>query len=711
MDIYERFQLPAPPPPGPFSIWSGPERARLPELATVAQASDFVDKLVIYRHSLAIQCQFLFGIAYISCLLFVAMAVIGKKLRRRSWWIFRTILRNQGILIVPNVHNIYALGSGVYAMVCISSYITEYIYYRKNEPVPHLTMWIALQWTPLAFACTWQAWGIYVARAQSETATSRTRSKARRKSTAATLLRRPFLINAVWLMVPMTQFILVLIPGVISDIYLERARHGWAEWRAAYRDDPELSREMLLGILQIWNHVMHCFHYVCICMCIWAVFAFGLFLVYSTVSWKLVAGLRAHLLSLRRRRTMAVYKQSPAVRQGSFAWRQHGFDQVPESPAMPSVLMGSSTMVSLTAEERKRSISSSVTLFAMGNPRSVKIAVDEKNEPAEIKSSLFNKLEQKNDRSQSFFPSVTPSATLPREPLRADSQAHRVLRYFMIQSWSMSCGILCLTAVPIFLAVTLYSAAEFTLVERYEGIGYLSASWVTFVFGAITMLSICHVTFETTFSQLLHHTENIPDEIGDPTDDEEDQTDDDAETIRRSASKRKRPQPLCVRPPPIIVGRRIPQEFVAAPDPIRTDVSDVSHDGSRMRGILAPEDFTPNRKPPSRPPSRPSSRRDCVANNEAVERLATYTPTPDTALPHEASSLPASQHQEQLSRLFDLLVDSPALHPPALSQAASEGYRSESRPETSTPSVVNSVGGVRVEGPSGPSPTFGAGQL
>ncbi|KAK0522080.1 hypothetical protein OC834_006411 [Tilletia horrida] len=605
MDVYGQFGLPPPPPPGPFSLWSGVNRARLPELTTVAQVSDFVDKLTVYQHSDAFQAQYLFGIGYLTLLLCIAMAIFYRKLRRRSWWIFRSVVRNQGVQLLPNVHNVWALGTGIYALVCIAGYTTEYIYFKKVEPVPHLTLWIALQWTPLSFACAWQAWGIFSA------SKPRIKSKAR----LPPMLTKPSVTNAIWLCMPFAQFLTVLVPGMLSDIHQERARHARAEWRAQYGGNDVLSREMLLDVIAIWNDILRSFHYLCVCMCLWATYTLFLFLLYTIVSWKLIAQLRHHLHVLRRRRTTSTFERTHSLHHVPFTdrWRSLASVPTPGSPAAPSTLVDPTSPHFSTELDGEKSTFSSTSAFAFAPTRSVKILASDtgkttkSKDPSEIRSKLFSKSEQKNDRSVSFFPSVTPSATLPRQPLRADSQAQRVLRYFMIQSISVSCGIVCLCAIPIALAVTLYSAAEFCEIERYEGAAYVAASWITFIFGTTTMFSIAHATFETSFSQLLHHADAEENE----DEDNDDYGDDSVQTDSHQ------PAILCPRPPPIVLVRR-GREGVHGPqdDTVAGEVAPPTDAGLRVEGVLAPEDFTPRTRFGSerRTSSRPSStRREWIA--------------------------------------------------------------------------------------------------
>ncbi|KAE8270168.1 hypothetical protein A4X09_0g2183 [Tilletia walkeri] len=607
MDIYQRFNLPLPPPPRAFSFWSGPERARLPDLVDRRAASEFLDKLTIYQHSMAFQVQFLFGIGYLGILCAISTSIIILKLRRRAWWVFRSVTRYQGILVIPNVHNIWALGTGIYAMVCIGGYTTEFVYYKKAEPVPHLTLWINLQWTPLAFACVWQAWGIYVARAQSTSNNTSKDSSAERSSNMPMMLSRPRLTNYIWFFMPTAQFLLLLTPAILSDRYLERARHGRSAWRIKYEASADLSREMLLDLQSVWDNVMQSFYHVCISMFMWTIFTALLFVLYTSVSWRLISGLRSHLRAMRRRRPLATFNTSLSTTRRPFGVWANG--DASGSPVSPDAI-GSSSLIDVSTSLGKDA--SLLSVLGSSTPRTTQSEEGKEGrrhdigrEAAQIRSVLFTDIERQKDRSQSFFPTVTPSATLPSQPLQGDAQAQRVLRYFMIQSISVSCGILCLTAIPLFLALTLYSASENASIERFEGIGYLAASWVTFVFGGTTMVSICHATFESTFSQLLHD-DGLDDTDFREMDSLARQTTTQATTLIATPQT---PDSLLLNSPHLQHQQR---------------TFDTHHTSSntypyrQLPRVLAPEDFSPTVRYNSerRTVSRPTSRREWVMASE-----------------------------------------------------------------------------------------------
>ncbi|KAK0551566.1 hypothetical protein OC845_002146 [Tilletia horrida] len=570
MDIYAQFDLPPPPPPTAFSWWSGPERARLPNFTNVTSAAAFLDKLTIYQHPKAYQAQFLMGIGYLAVILSLSVAIIHKKLQQKAWWLFRVVRRNQGILIVPQVHNVWALGAGLYGLTCISSFLTEYIYWRKAAPVPHLTMWVVLQWSPMSFACAWQAWGISVARSQSSPSTPSPHTAAKRTP-------RPAIINYIWLFVPVGQFLICLTIALLSDRKFEQARHERQRWISKWSSAPQLEKEMLLDLIDIWTHIMRSWYFVCIALTMWAIYTFSLFWVYSTVSWCLIASLRKHISMLQRRETTTTVNRMAHRTPGSFSFNSstlfsgtidaHNTPQ--DSPNLDQV-NSPNTAVFEEAANATPALNSVRRFRGHGKGDSAD----------QSRSGLFTEKAERQVRSESFFPPVASSATV-RPSSKLASQAHWVLRYFMIESISISCGIICLLSLAVFLASTLYSAAEFALTERYEGIPYLAASWVTFVFGSITMLSICHATYESSFSQLLRHADQTEAE----------------HVIGISTLDRSEFTPP-TRPPPIWSGqyRGLNAGPVRTNDPEQDDVAETddtrrSPEQQAIQGLLSPQDF------------------------------------------------------------------------------------------------------------------------
>ncbi|KAK0553997.1 hypothetical protein OC846_002282 [Tilletia horrida] len=506
MDIYSQFSLPPPPPPGPFSLWSGPDRARLPNLTNVASAAAFLDRLTFYKRPKAYEAQFLFGIFYFSFLGCVIAAIIYKKRQQHAWWLFRVIQRDRRKLIVPQVHNTWTLGALFYGVVCMGRFFTEYIYYRKGEPVPHLTLWIILQWIPLSIACLWQAWGISVARPQSSQATSRRNSTSRRSSSW------PAVSNFVWLSIPVAQALVCVVLAVLADRSLQQAYQGRVDWLSRWGTSAQLERDMLVEIINIWSHVLKAWFYVCISMCVWAAYALGLFFIYSTVSWRLIASLREHFRMLQREEAEAAGATTLA------SVSRTAVDHTLPVPESPMGFSGKETP-SLSADSPgySKHDASSPGFHADDEILADVTEADDDQGFAWYRTpapgSLSTGHEERIGRYKTFLPPVRRSISISIAPTshspvsHKQSQARWVLRYFMIQAVSVSLGILCVQSLPILLAATLYSAAEFAVTERFDGTAYLAGSWVAFVFGTVTLLSIGHATYESSFNQLVHHAD------------------------------------------------------------------------------------------------------------------------------------------------------------------------------------------------------------
>ncbi|KAE8185714.1 hypothetical protein CF336_g7292 [Tilletia laevis] len=86
-----------------------------------------------------------------------------------------------------------------------------------------------------------------------------------------------------------------MVPGMIGNTSLERARHEWYEWHSKYNGMPDLTRDMVVDAQNIFHASIHGSYYLCISLTIWGVMCIILSGAYTVAACSLIRDLRQHL--------------------------------------------------------------------------------------------------------------------------------------------------------------------------------------------------------------------------------------------------------------------------------------------------------------------------------------------------------------------------------------------------------------------------------
>ncbi|KAE8189203.1 hypothetical protein CF336_g5835 [Tilletia laevis] len=477
MDIYTRFDLPPPPPPTVYSRDHTDARARMPNFTSVEEVSDFVDAARLWRHNSAANGFFIFATAYLLLMAVLAVAGICHKLYKRSFWVFRVVPRGHSKIIIPNIHTSFVLFITPFLLLLAASAISLIVGHDRNEPNVHFGVWIAAVGVPVYFSVWYQSWGIIAARLGDGSISSR---KANDRSRAR--LAPAWLVNAVWLFLPAMPSVACLVIASVADSYYEQARHGWFEWHSQYDGMPELTRDMVLDAQNIFHASIHGTYHLSVILTVWTVVCLTNTVFHCYTTTTLIYGIRKHIGSKRRGMPLQSFK---AVSQ----------------PAVPSPNSLANTPLE-KIDEIDSSFPSHATSTASPRP-AVSFSRDTGNQrdgPGQITSRMFTSVERAQNRSISFFPSITPSTTVVC--LEA-SKATVIVAFFALQSMSITFGGLAFTANFLYMIVKYYAATEANNFQPYWLISYSLVLAITILAGTGSVVSLVHTTFEDSVAMLV----------------------------------------------------------------------------------------------------------------------------------------------------------------------------------------------------------------
>lgn len=167
-----------------------------------------------------------------------------------------------------------------------------------------------LPWCPLIWGAVYAAWGSYFATPGRDGFT-------KDNSRLERLFGHAYFINGLGLFIPLTIFFAIVIPAVIASNIVNQGIEMEAAWQATYAFQAELTQEMAIDAQRVWYRLLQGYFIVASIFIAWVVFAFGMTVAYTTISWRLVKSVHRELARVR----------GEEVSQGSETstpdWRKH----------------------------------------------------------------------------------------------------------------------------------------------------------------------------------------------------------------------------------------------------------------------------------------------------------------------------------------------------------------------------------------------------
>ena len=118
--LHRLYDLPNPPSATIFSFRKGAQhRSWLPDFSAspdpVHELHQFVDNVIWPVISSATYIQLKIGLGLIACLMALVIAIMIRKIRQRSFWIFHRLVRPTGTFILPNSLVVFSLFELIFA--------------------------------------------------------------------------------------------------------------------------------------------------------------------------------------------------------------------------------------------------------------------------------------------------------------------------------------------------------------------------------------------------------------------------------------------------------------------------------------------------------------------------------------------------------------------------------------------------------------------
>ncbi|KAE8182117.1 hypothetical protein CF336_g8664 [Tilletia laevis] len=457
--IYDRFNLLPPPPPTAFSHHDqAARRMRLPDFENVQEARDFLHDMFVWHHgSILTAARTTF--ACLVAALFVAVVAREVWLHaHRRRWLLRMVNTPDGVVIVPSITAVWSTFGSIYLALNFTEAFVELAYLHQDSPLPHMPLWVILQFIPLAYVMSWSSCGSHYGRVPG----SRRYELLKRESRGPSL--SPFAANCVWIAAPTLQAVILLIPALLSDSLYESTRRDANLKMAEMSSAPELTEEILRSIQELWLQQRHSIQWMAIGTLLWFIFALGYIAMYASLSVRLVIKLHQHLSALLQ--------------------LKHAREVV------ATVRMEYSTVVTISSTD-------GASEHWNGMDR-------------DMRYSSFVSVEEKDDvlitsPMNGLFPNVPP-ASARHEPLGDGQGFRRVIWLYSLHNISVVIGTIVFAVLALAISILAVDAVELSRIEPTIGCGFL----VPQLIGASLGFSIitCNIFLDRSeaFLTLMHGT-------------------------------------------------------------------------------------------------------------------------------------------------------------------------------------------------------------
>lgn len=582
----------------PLSFGDEATRSLLPDFQTVSELSEFVERLFFYKLTTpGIFIQIKFCASYVCLLLLIVIMILSGRMYENTFWLIRPMKKPSGTVLVPNSMLAFSMIEGLYGILFVALLWEVDKFYENRSKLPYNFMaWLQLPWIPLIIGASMAALGTYFA-IPSNTQQSFGVDSEENQTKAA--LRRFFthswFINSTTLLGPLAVIISVLIPTVWSSVLFNHSLDKQLIWQEKYADFPDFTQEMVTDAQRIWYEVLPAMRLASVTMIVWTIWAFSIFVIYTSIAIRLVLAVRRELYKVENAKgtyrgfAVSTYHEPNEEQAGGaaeiekqnrlkFAAALHSGDdddvengagkenshQPKTSPVVPqterSDIVNGDAIVSQTTKERKtsdatviqeHSISRSNSKLPLmpkeeGNvrqsphgtersseedlqnvlDRAIPMQFDEEGAAAMISSArkrgkkASKTSDNDSDRAgnthgiRSFLPNIMMQKRPAQEVQKqlaagGRSQQRDALRkaflHVCIQAIAISPACFLFMGIALLLAIGSYGGTEHprnggTLYEVIVTYAILFASWVTVVFGSVTLFAIAFRTYESVLT-------------------------------------------------------------------------------------------------------------------------------------------------------------------------------------------------------------------
>ncbi|EPQ26230.1 uncharacterized protein PFL1_06165 [Pseudozyma flocculosa PF-1] len=443
--LHQRFDLLAPPRRSVWALGRPHERQRAWLRDFEAHSATPVEDLGLFLHNLflpdlgrATYVQIKVLTATLACLGVFILLITGRRLYKRSLWVFRLVQRSNGSLVVPNPVSALTtifLGFGILLIGMNALFLR---YYEQGWRPRHIFLWIAVVWFPLANGAYLVALGTFYARPDALQCISPSHPPS-------TLVQRlgitPRVVNLAFLAIPFIQASLIVWPAHLSDFHYQSALAKYYAWRQRWPDSTTgLNREMLLEAQAIWYELLTASRYLSATNVIWGLTSLFNGVAEMIVGGALVLTVRRQIKKLRGFKANKSFSESFALEQrkkalegqADEAQEGSGGGAAGSAPSRPSARR----KLRRPARHQK---TLGATLWSLHRrfvaKRDGNDSDSEDEDEDEMVSVCFTHAQVKEDRpAPTFFPAVKPS-TFQRAPRASTKRGTRQKRHYLERFW------------------------------------------------------------------------------------------------------------------------------------------------------------------------------------------------------------------------------------------------------------------------------------
>ncbi|CAO1638244.1 unnamed protein product [Sympodiomycopsis kandeliae] len=263
------------------------------------------------------------GVCIIFVLLCMASAVIWRRIKEKSFWLFRSDARQGGTFIVPNAVTTFVIIQYIYGTIWIAYAIYQILLTRGNASPVGLMLWISLIWLPLIQGAWFAGWGTFsVSPPQTRIADLGQTQRTTRDRIRCFLewcirhidparLSAPT-VNMLMFIIPAIHLVIIVIFAALAENQWRPAVRHWKDFDAELADFIKTARaafpatsqgqvtdELSAKALDVWHHAWKGTHIMRDVWWAWSVSAWAFTAIYSLCAASMLYRLIQEVRALR----------------------------------------------------------------------------------------------------------------------------------------------------------------------------------------------------------------------------------------------------------------------------------------------------------------------------------------------------------------------------------------------------------------------------
>ena len=267
--------------------------------ADAALLLDFITRLFYLHMPDSFYAQLWASMGLIMSLTIPATFIVFRRIFQHRAWILKILPVASGTFVIPNSVMAFLLCQGVFAFAWTSYAYVTIRYYRNHALRRGIFLWKTLTWLPLWDGAWWAAFGVLSAFPEALTFKNKgVRQKKR-------LILSPSVFNVACWFTPVLQLASLLPPAVLAARKHNQAFDAFEAWRNRVevaqngRVSDATYATLRSDALGIWSDVTKAYWYFAIAMTCWDIWAIVCLCVHVPVGAHTLSRIKAQLVAAR----------------------------------------------------------------------------------------------------------------------------------------------------------------------------------------------------------------------------------------------------------------------------------------------------------------------------------------------------------------------------------------------------------------------------